>query len=267
MCQPTYRLSNAIAPGGPCTGACADCPSLNGGTKRPELFRPRAVAHVRGIPPAPVSRIWSSAPLRRCGPPRPGRPGAASLPRPGPRPVPGPGLSPLNCDDSLVAARRRPGCGQVTCGADQTARRGRAGRGGPPGPRPPPAARPPAIPRSWKAGRSSPDSGLPRDFRDAIARILRTRACKGLQRFTNAELRRRGIQPARYPDENSATRDPGPSPGITGTPRPPRTGRVPPPGRAARGRSARCRPARAGRPAPRPRRAPGTAGHPGRTGP
>jgi hypothetical protein len=227
--------------------------------------------------PGPSPMSGASRRPRSAGYGHPLRCAAAARPARAPRRgQPAPAGSPAGAWPGPEAPelRRFAGCGQATPrsrpgdlrrGTDRPARPRRARRA--PGPRPPPAARPPAIPRSWKAGRNSPDSGLPRDFRDAIARILRTRACKGLQRFTNAELRRRGIQPARYPDENSATRDPGPSPGITGTPGPPRTGRVPPPGRAARGRSARCRPARAGRPAPRLRRAPGTAGHPGRTGP
>ncbi len=269
MCQPTYRLSNAIAPEGPCTGASADCPGLNGRARRPEVFRFRAVAHVRGIPADPADPIWSCTPAARSG--RPDRTSLApgTRARAGPARPPGPLASRPGQRPELL---RFADCGQAPRRLRPAGRR--CGRPGWARPRPGGAAPGPRPPPGRATARQCPDHGRPTrssrtpDFRGVIARLL---SIRGLQRIAAIHGTRyqatavSGRRPIRM--KTAWPRHVLPSPGITGTPRAPRIGRVRPRARAARAPSARCRPARAGPPAPRPRRVPGRAGRPGRRGP
>ncbi len=207
MCQPTYRLSNAIAPEGPCTGASADCPGLNGRARRPEVFRFRAVAHVRGIPAGPAGPIWSCTPAARSG--RPDRislaPGTRA--RAGPARPPGPPASRPGQRPELL---RFADCGQATRRLRQPA----AGAAGPGGRGRAPAERPraasasgprdrPAMPGSWKADPEFPDSGLP--WRNC-AIIVDQWPAKDCSDSRNAVPGHRGIRPAPYPDENGVAK-------------------------------------------------------------
>jgi hypothetical protein len=201
MCQPTYRLSNAIAPEGGCTGASADWPEIKWPDKRPELFRLRPVAHVRGVPGGPGRPDMGKLPAAPRRAPGRRRPGPGRPARDGPDMPRGASPGPLGHGPELL---RFAGCGQASHrlrpgdggpGGPGGARRDRCGTGS--GPRPPPGR---------AAADNAPDHGSPArssrtsDFHRANCALLWIRACNGLQRFTNAPPGR-GIRPALYPDE------------------------------------------------------------------
>jgi hypothetical protein len=236
--------------------------------KRPELFRPPPVAHVRGVPGGPGRAdmgMLPAAPRPAPGRRRPG-PGRPARDRPG---IPsGPSPGPLGHRPELL---RFAGCGQAS-------RRLRPGDGGPGGPggarldRCGAGSGPRPAPGRAAAG-NAPDHGSPArssrtsDFHRANCAIIADQACNGLQRFTKAAPGRGGIRRRSIRMKSTASRYLRLTPGVTGTPWAPPAGRAQPRARAVPGRSARCRPARAGPPVPRLRRAPGRAGRPGRTGP
>ena len=244
---PRFKWPGAAPRSLPLPGGCP-CQGHPGRSGRPDM-----VMHSRGSLRTPGPHQPST------GNPGQGRAGQAARPAGCAGPV-----NALNCYDSLIAGRRRAGCA-----SRPQVRPARVGAAAPrrsgPEPRPPPGR---------ATARQCPDHGRPTrssrtpDFRGVIARLL---SIRGLQRIAAIHGTRcqatavSGRRPIRL--KTAWPRHVLPSPGITGTPRAPRIGRVRPRARAARAPSARCRPARAGPPAPRPRRVPGRAGRPGRRGP
>jgi hypothetical protein len=264
MCQPTYRLSNAIAPEGGCTRASADCPGLNGETNVQNSSGPGRLPMSGAFLAGQAGPIGHAPHDSRCVPGHrrhaPGRPG-----RDGPAVSPGPPPGPSGHRPELL---RFTGCGQVS-------HRWRPGGGGPGGPergaagpaRAAPASRPRGGRRIRRIMEGRPEVPGLRTSTAQIARLLSIRPAMDCSdsRTRHQVAAVSGRRTIRM--KSTASCHLRLSPGVTGTPWAPPAGRVRPRGRVTPGRSARCRPARAGPPAPRLRRAPGRAGRPGRTGP
>ena len=104
----------------------------------------------------------------------------------------------------------------------------------------------------------------PLNFRQVIAPL--SRHCRP-QRAALAAAARHRNRPRSRPCMNARIAPGARARATAAMPPGPRTGPARRPGRAAPVRSARCRPARAGRPAPRPPGAPGQPDRPGRTEP
>lgn len=189
-----------------------------------------------GTLPAPGSGPCQGAflagpagPIRSCPPrPRCARRIAAATPEgpgwngPAGRPGPAPG-SPtiaLNCCDSLVAARRRPGCGQMAARAADSARRpGPAAAG--PGTRSRPARVTAGNARIMDNRPQLPDFGLP--WRNCAGLL----SASGLQRIAAIQERAArvvAVTQGALSDENRVTHDLrhlAASPGRRGAPRVP----------------------------------------------
>jgi hypothetical protein len=195
--------------------------------------------------------IAAMPPAARAGTARPSRPA---------RPLVRPAIA-LNCCDSLVAARYRTGGDQVAA-APWGPERGAAGPA-----RAAPASRPRGGRRIRRIMEGRPEVPGLRTSTAQIARLLSIRPAMDCSdsRTRHQVAAVSGRRTIRM--KSTASCHLRLSPGVTGTPWAPPAGRVRPRGRVTPGRSARCRPARAGPPAPRLRRAPGRAGRPGRTGP
>jgi hypothetical protein len=104
----------------------------------------------------------------------------------------------------------------------------------------------------------------PLNFRQVIAPL--SRHCRPQRAALAAAVRHRN-RPRSRPCMNARIAPGARARATAAMPPAPRTGPARRPGRAAPVRSARCRPARAGRPAPRPPGAPGRPDRPGRTEP